>query len=126
MRQRPVDDVSCLPTYGFGAKSPIWWGTLGFIALEGMGFALAAGVYLYLVATNSAWPLSAAPPNHWPGTIPLLLLLASLWPNVLADRAARAENLRGVRLWLVVMTAIGLVALCIRAYEFTQLKVSWD
>src|SRR3712207_7378595 len=41
-------DVAGLPTYGFGTRSPIWWGTLGFVALEGMGFALAAGAYLYL------------------------------------------------------------------------------
>ena len=33
MRQRPVQDISELPTYGFGSVSPIWWGTLGFIAL---------------------------------------------------------------------------------------------
>ena len=33
MRQRSVQDVSELPTYGFGSTSPIWWGTLGFVAL---------------------------------------------------------------------------------------------
>src|SRR5688572_15092288 len=106
MRQRPVQDVSELPTYGFGSISPIWWGTLGFIVLEGMGFALAGGAYLFLVSVNAEWPLSAAPPNHWPGTIITLLLLASIWPNALADKAARAEHLRRVRLWLVVMSAV--------------------
>ena len=57
MRQREVVDVAELPTYGFGARSPIWWGTLGFVALEGMGFALAAGAYLYLAYVNPRWPV---------------------------------------------------------------------
>jgi hypothetical protein len=36
----------------------MWWGTLGFCALEGMGFALAIGAYLYLVQVNPQWPLA--------------------------------------------------------------------
>jgi cytochrome c oxidase subunit III len=126
MRTRAEADVSGLPTYGFGARSPVWWGTLGFVAIEGMGFALAIGMYLYLVHTNPGWPLADVPPNHWPGTILLLVLLASLWPNWLADRAGKAEDLPGVRRELVIMTLIGLVTIAIRFYEFTVLNVRWD
>src|SRR2546421_9526007 len=100
MKQHAVQDVSALPTTGFGSSSPIWWGTLGFIALEGMGFALAAGTYLYLRQVNPQWPISAPPPDHWPGSAVLVLLLISLWPNALADRAAREENLDRVQFWL--------------------------
>ena len=56
----PVADVSALPTFAFGPKSPMWWGTLGFMALEGMGFALAAATYLYLDSAPD-WPLSVGP-----------------------------------------------------------------
>jgi len=126
MRQRPVQDVSDLPTYGFGAVSPIWWGTLGFVALEGTGFALAGGTYLYLRQVNDLWPTGVAPPNHWPGTVMLIVLLASLWPNVLADRAARDEDLPKVRLWLVVMSVIGFVAVAVRAWEFAHMNIRWD
>lgn len=126
MRPRPVRDVSTLPTYGFGSASPIWWGTLAFIALEGMGFALATGVYLYLLVSNGEWPLSAAPPNHWPGTVLTVLLLLTLWPNARADSAARKEDLRRVRRWLLIMSVAGLAAVSIRAYEFAHLQVSWD
>ncbi|TGS51620.1 cytochrome C oxidase subunit III, partial [Mesorhizobium sp. M1D.F.Ca.ET.183.01.1.1] len=45
MKQRPVADLSTLPSFGVGPRSPTWWGTLGFMALEGTGFALAAGAY---------------------------------------------------------------------------------
>ena len=61
MKQRIELDVSALPTYGFGPKGSPWWGAMGFIALEGMGFALAAGAYLYLMAVNPNWPLDAPP-----------------------------------------------------------------
>ena len=56
--QRIVEDVSALPTYAFGPRMTMWWGTLGFCALEGMGFALAIGAYLYLVQVNPQWPLA--------------------------------------------------------------------
>jgi heme/copper-type cytochrome/quinol oxidase subunit 3 len=126
MRQHPVEDVSHLPTSGFGPVSPIWWGTLGFVALEGTGFALAAGAYLYLRQVNAQWPIAVAPPNHWPGTIMLVVLLVSLWPNALADRAAREERLDRVRLWLIVMSVLGCVAVAIRGWEFAHLNVRWD
>jgi cytochrome c oxidase subunit III len=126
MKQHTVHDVSALPTTGFGSSSPIWWGTLGFVALEGMGFALAAGTYLYLRQVNPQWPIAAPPPNHWPGTLLLILLLISLVPNAVADRVARQQRLQAVQFWLIVMTVIGIVALVIRAWEFANLNVQWD
>jgi cytochrome c oxidase subunit 3 len=126
MKQRHVQDVAHLPRSGFGPTSPIWWGTLGFIALEGMGFILAAGAYLYLRQVNPHWPIAAPPPNHWAGTALLLLLLISVVPNALADKAAKQQRLSAVQLWLVVMTVLGLAAVAIRGWEFTQLNIRWD
>ena len=103
--QRIVEDVSALPTYAFGPRMTMWWGTLGFCALEGMGFALAIGAYLYLVHVNPQWPLADLPPNHWPGT------LAHRHPprEHLAEPPRRAPRARGepaarVRRDLVVMS----------------------
>jgi heme/copper-type cytochrome/quinol oxidase subunit 3 len=123
---RVVEDVSALPTYSFGATMTTWWGTLGFCALEGMGFALAIGAYLYLVQVNPQWPLADAPPNHWPGTILTLILLLSIWPNLEAERRAREENLPRVRRYLVIMSVVGVVLVAIRFYEFANLNVRWD
>jgi cytochrome c oxidase subunit 3 len=126
MRHRPVADVSELPTYGFGSKSPIWWGTLGFVALEGTGFALAIGAYLYLAHLAPAWPI--APPQHdiRAATILTFLLLASVVPNLLLDRWARQQDLRKVRLGLVVMSLFGIAPLIARIFEFDALTVLWD
>src|SRR4051812_1244899 len=124
--QHPVDDLSELPTSGFGSSSPVWWGTLSFIALEGTGFALAAGSYFYLRQVNTQWPLSAPPPGALGGTAMLLLLLVSLWPNAMAASAARKQQLGSVQLWLIVMSAIGLLTLGVRAWEFVELNIRWD
>jgi heme/copper-type cytochrome/quinol oxidase subunit 3 len=97
MKERIVLDVSTLPTGGFGPRTTPWWGTLAFIGIEGAGFTLAVGMYLYLVYVNGQWPLNAQPPNHWPGTILTLLLLASLWPNARAD-----ANAYGSIVWFIL------------------------
>src|SRR4051812_19638498 len=126
MRPRPVADVSDLPTYGFGSQSPIWWGTLGFVALEGTGFALAIGAYLYLAHLAPTWPI--APPQHdiWAATILTLLLLASVVPNYLVDRWAKQQDLRKVRIGMVVMSLFGIAPLIARIFEFGALTVLWD
>jgi heme/copper-type cytochrome/quinol oxidase subunit 3 len=124
--QRVVRDVSSLPTYGFGPRMTMWWGTLAFCALEGTGFALAVGAYLYLMQVNDQWPLSAPPPGYWPGTVITVLLLASLWPNQLIKKYAKQENLRAVQTLLFIMSAVGLVAIAIRSYEFSHLNIKWD
>jgi cytochrome c oxidase subunit 3 len=126
MSERPTVDLSGLPTFGFGPRSPTWWGTLGFIALEGTGFALAGASYLYLANLNSSWPLSSVPPDHWPGTVLTALLLISLVPNHLVSRYAKRCDTWPVRIGLVVMCLFGVAPLAIRWFEFKALNVFWD
>jgi cytochrome c oxidase subunit III len=126
MRHRPVQDLSGLPDYAFGPRMTMWWGTLGFCALEGTGFALAAGTYLYLVWLNPQWPLADVPPDLLWSSLLTAVLVASAWPNHLAGAAAKEEDLPRVRLLLVAMSVIGVVILAIRAFEFGTLHVRWD
>lgn len=126
MKTRVVADVSELPTYGFGPQSGPWWGSLGFMTLEGTGFGLAIGAYYYLYAVNPRWPLHSPPPDLWPGTALAGLLLLSIVPNIWLDRMAHAQNLRGTQLGLVVISAVGFVALALRGFEFAHTRVSWD
>jgi heme/copper-type cytochrome/quinol oxidase subunit 3 len=126
MKTRVVGDVSRLPPYDFGARSTMWWGTMGFVAIEGMGFALAAGAYLYLAYFAQRWPLGAAPPGLIPGTALLAVLLLSVWPNMKASQNAKKQDLGRVRRDMVLMSLIGAVALAIRGFEFGMLNVRWD
>jgi heme/copper-type cytochrome/quinol oxidase subunit 3 len=121
-----VRDLSDLPTFAFGPRALTWWGTLGFMALEGSGFVLAAGAYLYLMTLAPKWPLNAAQPDYGPGTIVTILLLISEPLNVLLAKWARACDMRKVRLGLVGMSLLGLAPLVVRWFEFPALLIRWD
>jgi cytochrome c oxidase subunit III len=123
---RIVLNARQMPSYAYGHRSPIWWGTLGFAAAEGMGFALAIGAYFYLVFVNGNWPLSApAPDLLWSGLF-TLVMLASLWPNHMTKRDGEREDLAKSRRDLVIMSLIGLVLLGLRIMELGSLHVRWD
>jgi cytochrome c oxidase subunit III len=123
---RPTLDLARLPDYGFGAASPMWWGTLGFIAIEATGFVLAGASYLYIATQNGGFPLGAPPPSLGPGIALTLLLLASVIPNIWVNHAARRQDLGRVRLGLVLMSVIGIAACVIRVFEFPALNIRWD
>ncbi|HEU0149605.1 MAG TPA: cytochrome c oxidase subunit 3 [Bradyrhizobium sp.] len=126
MKQRFVLDLSKLPLHGLGAASMTWWGTLAFMLIEGTGFALIIAVYLYLMSLAPTWPLNAPPPDLLPGTLVTAILLISVVPNILVSRWAERQDLRKVRIGMVVMSVFGLVPLIVRAYEFPALNVLWD
>jgi heme/copper-type cytochrome/quinol oxidase subunit 3 len=126
VREEIARDVSGLPTNGFGPTSLTWWGTLAFMSLEGMGFALAAAAYLYLMVLAPRWPLASPPPNLWAGTTVTVLLIASAPLNFFVDRWARREDLRLVQIGLTGMSLFGILPLIVRWFEFSNLNVWWD
>jgi cytochrome c oxidase subunit 3 len=126
MRERIVLDLGKLPLHGMGSQSATWWGTLAFMLIEGTGFALAIAVYLYLMSLATAWPINAPPPDLLPGTLVTLILLVSLVPNILISRWAVQQDLRKVRIGLVVMSILGIAPLIVRIFEFPALRISWD
>ena len=125
-KPRVAFDLSELPLHGKRSASLTWWGTLGFMLIEGSGFALVLAVYLYLASIATEWPLGAPPPDLLPGTIITAVLLLSLIPNMLVSRWARQEDLRKVRIGMIVMALLGIAPLVPRAFEFSALNVLWD
>lgn len=121
-----VGDLSHLPESATGARHLVWWGNIGFMAIEGTAFALAAGCYLYLMSQTSGWPPSGfRPPDlFWPAMLTLGLVASEL-PNLWVRRRAVAKDERGVRIGTLAMTLIGLVLLIPRGFEFAHLNVSW-
>ncbi|MBP0114674.1 MULTISPECIES: cytochrome c oxidase subunit 3 [Bradyrhizobium] len=126
MREKIVLDLGKLPLHGMGTASVTWWGTLAFMLIEGTGFALVIAVYLYLMSLATAWPINTPPPDLLPGTLVTLILLTSLIPNILLSRWAEQQDLRKVRIGMVMMSMIGTLPLIVRIFEFPALKVSWD
>ncbi|MCS3893418.1 heme/copper-type cytochrome/quinol oxidase subunit 3 [Bradyrhizobium japonicum USDA 38] len=126
MKERIVLDLGKLPLHGMGTQSATWWGTLAFMLIEGTGFALSIAVYLYLMGLATTWPINAPPPDLLPGTLVTLILLVSLVPNILISRWAEQQDLRKVRIGLVVMSILGIAPLIVRIFEFPALRISWD
>jgi cytochrome c oxidase subunit 3 len=123
---RSVADLSGLPTYAFGSRVTTWWGTFAFCLLEGTGFALGIGGYLYLAVTRPDWTKDAIPPPlFWSGLF-TVVLVASALPNHFIKRAASREELWAVRLLLILMSAVGLALIGMRIMEFSVLPVRWD
>ncbi|WP_257167035.1 cytochrome c oxidase subunit 3 [Bradyrhizobium sp. SRS-191] len=126
MKERVVLDLSKLPLHALGPASVTWWGTLGFMLIEGTGFALVIAVYLYLMSLAPIWPLNAQPPNLLAGTVMTVVLIASVVPNIMLSRWAEHQDLRKVRIGMVVMSVLGIVPLIIRVFEFATLNIKWD
>jgi cytochrome c oxidase subunit III len=126
MKIKVVQDVSSLPNHGMGSASLTWWGTLAFILIEGTGFALAVATYLYLQSVAPVWPLTTQPPYLIAGSLITGVLVASVLPNIFLSRWAERQNLRLVRVGLLLMFVLGVVPLVIRVFEFAALNVKWD
>jgi len=126
VRRGDALDVANLPSYGFGNRSLMWWGTAGMMAIEGAAFAFMIVIYFYLRSLSDSWPSGGAAPDLLWGTLNLGLILVSAVPNIYADKAAIDHDLHKVRIGLVILSVIGLVLLLVRVMEFTTLNVRGD
>jgi heme/copper-type cytochrome/quinol oxidase subunit 3 len=116
-----------LPTYAFGMRDPIWWGTILLIAMEGTTLALLLTSYFYASGRVDVWPTTA------PGTTPTLLgagsagiLLASLLPTYRSTRAAYRADRAGMRRWLSILSLASVGAVVLRSFELSRLPFRWD
>lgn len=126
VRRGDALDVSELPSFGFSHRSLMWWGNVGMMTIEGVAFAFLLVIYFYLRSLADGWPPGGQAPDLLWGTLNLVIILASVVPNYLTQRAAGRRDLRKVRLWLYACCVVG-VALCVvRGFEFTALNVRWD
>lgn len=119
-------DAAALPSFGYGHRSPMWWGTAGVAAIEGTVFALAIMMYFYVRTRVAVWPPGVLPPDMLWGTVNTLVLLASLVPNHYTKKAAERRDLHAVRVGMVVCIGFALVFLFVRVLEFMSLNVRWD
>jgi heme/copper-type cytochrome/quinol oxidase subunit 3 len=119
-------DVSALPDHAFGHQGLIWWGTVGFMVIEGSMFAMALITYFVLRTRVTEWPPSLPDPDATIGTVNTVLMLASLVPNQLTKTAAEKYDLRKVRWLLLVCLAFGIAFVVLRAFEFASLNCSWN
>jgi len=123
---RRVLDVAALPRTVFGNQGLIWWGTTGFMVIEGSMFVIAIVVYFYLRLQVRDWPPSLPNPGLFYGTANLLTVIASLLPAYIAKKKAEAFDLAGVRLWLAILVLFGVASVVLRFFEYFTLNCRWD
>jgi cytochrome c oxidase subunit 3 len=119
-------DVSPLRESAFGHHSVMWWATMCMMAIEGTAFGLGITSYLYLKGRVPHWPPTGPAPALLWGTVNVIILLASAWPNALAKKAAERFDLRAVRLWMAVCLVFAVAFNTVRFLEFSHLNVRWD
>jgi cytochrome c oxidase subunit III len=127
-RARSVMNLSALPDVVFGARDIMWWGTLGFVVIEGFTLALTAAVYLYLQQNFAAWPPEGTPlPDLGIPTLQVVLMLLSLPFVWWISRSAHAFELGKVRVGLTIATVVAGVFMGLRIVEaIFSLNVKWD
>jgi heme/copper-type cytochrome/quinol oxidase subunit 3 len=121
-----TEDLAELPTDILGPASLTWWGTIGFMVVEGAAFGLTFAAYFFLMNQEQQWP-----PDPWKspdliaGTLFTIAILVTELLNTRIKRAAQALDSDKVRRLLPWMVAVGVLLLAIRAFEFPSLNVSW-
>jgi cytochrome c oxidase subunit 3 len=124
---RVVADVSTLPRTVFGHRSLMWWGTVGFIVIEGTTLFICVVSYFYIHRNFTTWP-----PEHVfrPAllipTIQAALMLISNIPMRWADRASSRMDIRGVRSGFLICSVLAVIMSVLRWFEFESLHVRWD
>ena len=124
---RPGLDVSALPTHAFGPRATLWWGVVVMLTIESVALLLTAVALVYIRGNFPGWPpAGTAPPRLLAASVDTAVLLLSLLPMRLAERAARQHD----RVWTVAifafMTLVGLACCGIRVFELAALNCRWD
>jgi cytochrome c oxidase subunit III len=124
---RIVADVADLPTTTFGHRSMMWWGTLGFVVIEGSTLFICVVCYFYVRKNFPTWPPEGVlRPALLAAAVQAALMLASNLPMVLVDRAARRLDLQAVRAGMLICSLFAVVMCVVRVLEFHALHVRWD
>jgi cytochrome c oxidase subunit I+III len=122
-----VGSAANLPTTTFGHRSLVWWGTVGFMLIEGTTLFICAASYFYLHQRVSSWPPAGTPrPSLLAPAVQVVLMLLSIIPVAKADRAARRLDVAGVRVNLVLASLFAIAMCVVRGFEFAALNVRWD
>src|SRR4051794_6653574 len=133
---RPIIDVSGLPQDTLDHRSPIWWGNLLLLIIETTMFGILVATYFYVrIIGFDQWPpplVDVMPPIFHPvpdlkiPTLNLILLLVSVVPMFVVDRACLSRHTNIVRIGLVLCILFGLICIWLRFLEFRALHFRWD
>src|SRR3954468_22438276 len=128
-------DVSKLPSSAVDHRSPIWWGNALLLCIETSMFVLAIVSYFYFRRNFEHWPppkWDVNPPiiNPLPrlgyATVNTIVLVLSLIPMIIADRACLKMREKTVQICATIGCLMSITSIYLRFREFGDLVVRWD
>jgi cytochrome c oxidase subunit I+III len=121
-------DVGQLPDYSFDSRSPLWWGIVGLITIEGTVVATLIASFFYLQDNHAVWPPSGStPPDLLLPTISTIVLMLSMVPIYLTDKCFKKGNAKPLKTLPIISIVLALVFLGIKAYEYAyHVDFRWD
>jgi cytochrome c oxidase subunit I+III len=127
-RLRNVVDLGELPDVVFGPRDIMWWGTLGFVVIEGFTLVLCAAAYVNLTQNYATWPPEHTPlPSLGAPAVQVIVMLLSLPVVWWTAKSARRFDLGKVRIGLTLATLFNAAFVGIRLVELlVSLNVRWD
>ena len=125
--ERKVLDVSALPRVSWDHHNLLWWGTLGFVVIEGFTLILAVASYFYLRINEYDWPPGRTPnPDLLIPTINTIVLLVTMLPMRMVEKAARRWDRPTIVRGLAIALVLSMIAVVLRWYELQALNARWD
>lgn len=127
-RPRVVMNVSELPDVCFGPRDIMWWGTAGFVLIEGFTMVLCWVVLVYLHQNFSTWPPEDTKrPGLEVSSILMAMMLLSVPLLWWIAQAAKRFDLGAMRRWLPMVALLSVVFVGMRIAELmTQVNVKWN
>ena len=125
VRERPVLDVSGLPSVAFGRSNTSWLANVFYMTIEGTMFALLFASYFYLRTRTSGWPPFQSPPYLAYGVANGLLFLLSLFPARYAQKVAPTGDRLKIRFALLGLAIFAIANTILRGFELANLNCRW-
>jgi heme/copper-type cytochrome/quinol oxidase subunit 3 len=111
-----------LPAHTSGLASPDWWAMALSVLAVAITFAYVVFSYYYLRFHAPSWPPAGVALPALPLALAaLLVLLLSVGPTYLAERAIRRGDQRGLRRGLAISAVLGVVFLVLQGYDYMSL-----
>ncbi len=125
LRERPVLDVSGLPSVVFGKSNTTWLANVLYMMIEGTMFALLFASYFYLRTRTSSWPPIQDPPLLTYGVINGIVFLLSLIPARYAQKVAPTGDRSRIRFALAGLAMFAIVNMVLRGFELANMNCRW-
>jgi cytochrome c oxidase subunit III len=120
-------DVGHLKSYDISNQSPLWWGQMCIVGIEGTMFGILIAAYFYVRQSVDVWP---PPGDQFPHTlmptIALIPLIASCLGSYWATEAAKKNDQAGMLLGMGLNIMLASVFFAMRVVEWHSLNFNWQ